>query len=188
MCLFFFPASSWMNRFFKAAMALSALLVVLFFGHGIADYVVEVVRGEQAIANRAAQDGFKSRMEEIERGYAMFEKNEWLGQGLLMKFANGQDPEISGYDANKDPHNIFVSAGVIGGWGFILICVLGYCALLLATLKTLFSKNPALRLLAIYMLTSLPILLIYHMHLSLGGIADRIYWIAIGYMAVKENS
>lgn len=188
MCLFFFQASSWTNRFLKAAATLSALLIILFFGHDIADYVVEVVRGEQAIAARAAQDGFKSRLEEIERGYTMFEKNEWLGQGLLMKFSNGQDPEISGYNANKDPHNIFVSAGVIGGWGFIFLSLIGYIALCLATFKTLFSKNLALRLLAIYMLTSLPILLIYHVHLSLGGIADRIYWIVIGYMAIKENS
>lgn len=188
LCLFFFPTSSWLNRFLKASMAAATLLIVLFFGHPIADYLVQVVRGEQAIATRAAQDGFKSRLEEIERGYAMFEKNEWLGQGLLMKFSTGQDAELSGYDANKDPHNIFVSAGVVGGWGFVFISALAYCALGLAALKTLFSKNPAMRLLAIYMLTSLPILLIYHVHLSLGGIADRIYWIAIGYMAVKENS
>lgn len=187
-CLFFFPSSSWLNRFIKASMAATTLLVVLFFGHSIADYLVQVVRGEQAIANRAAQDGFKSRLEEIERGYAMFEKNEWLGQGLLMKFSTGQDAEISHYDANKDPHNIFVSAGVIGGWGFVFISALAYFALSLATLKNLFSKNPAMRMLAIYMLTSLPILLIYHVHLSLGGIADRIYWIVIGYMAIKESS
>lgn len=187
-CLFFFPSSSWLNRFIKASLATTTFLIVIFFGHSIADYLVQVVRGEQAIANRAAQDGFKSRLEEIERGYVMFEKNEWLGQGLLMKFSNGQDAEISGYDANKDPHNIFVSAGVVGGWGFVLLCAVGYFILSLATLKTLFSKNPAMRMLAIYMLTSLPILLIYHVHLSLGGIADRIYWIVIGYMAVKENS
>lgn len=188
LCLFFFKASSWTNRFLKGSLAVTGLLIVLFFGHDIADYVVEVVRGEQALAARVAQDGFKSRLEEIERGYALFEKNEWLGQGLLMKFSNGQETEISGYNASKDPHNIFVSAGVIGGWGFVLISFLAYSALALATLKTLFSKNPAMRLLAIYMLTSLPILLIYHVHLSLGGIADRIYWIVIGYVAIKENS
>lgn len=188
MCLFFFPSSSWLNRFVKASLAVTTLLVVLLFGHPIADYLVQVVRGEQAIATRAAQDGLKSRLEEIERGYAMFEKNQWLGQGLLMKFSSGQEAEISGYDANKDPHNIFVSAGVIGGWGFIFITALAFFTLTLATLKTLFSKNLAIRLLAIYMLTSLPILLIYHVHLSLGGIADRIYWIVIGYMVIKESS
>lgn len=186
-CLFFFPAASWLNRFLKASMAITGLLIALFFGHDIADYMVKVVRGEQAIVARTAQDGFASRLEEIQRGYAMFEKNEWLGQGLLMKFSNGQDAEISGYNANKDPHNIFVSAGVIGGWGFIFLSLVGFLVLFLATFKTMFSKNLALRLLAIYMLTSMPILLIYHMHLSLGGIADRIYWIVIGYMAVKQS-
>lgn len=188
LCLLFFPSGSWLNRFIKVSMSATAFLVVMFFGHPIADYLVQVVRGEQAIANRAAQDGFKSRLEEIERGFVMFEKNRWLGQGLLMKFSTGQEADISGYDANKDPHNIFVSAGVIGGWGFVLLCTLGYFALALATLKTLFSKNQAMRLIAIYMLTSLPIILIYHVHLSLGGIADRVYWIVIGYIAIKENS
>lgn len=188
LCLFLFPAASWVGRFLKTSVALTGLLVVLFFGHGIADYMFEVVRGEQAIGVRLAQDGLKSRIEEVERGYAMFEKNEWLGQGLLMKFSNGNEAEISGYDANKDPHNLLVSAGVIGGWGFVLISLLAYVTLAFVTVKKLFSKNLALRLLAIYMLTSLPILLIYHMHLSLGGIADRIYWIAIGYMVLKEQS
>lgn len=186
MCLFLFKASSWANRFLKASLTLAGLLIVLFFGHDITDYAVGVVRGKQAIANRAAQDGFRSRLEEIERGYILFEKQEWLGQGLLMKFSNGQETEVSRYDANKDPHNIFVSAGVLGGWGFVFITLIAMSALFFASLKSLFSKNNALRLLAIYMIINIPILMIYHIHLSIGGIADRIYWIVIGYLAVKE--
>ncbi len=186
LCLIFFQASSWTSRFLKISLALSAFLVVIFFGHDMADYAIGVIRGEQAIGNRAAQDGLKSRLEEIERGYELFKQNEWLGSGLLMKFSNGQEAEVSGYSANKDPHNLFVSAGVLGGWGFVVLSLIGFLSLTLATIKSLFSKNHAIRLIAIYMLMNLPILLIYHVHLSLGGIADRIYWIVIGYMALNE--
>ncbi len=186
LCLFVLRASSWANRFLKVSFALTGLLIVLFFGHDIADYSVGLARGQQAIGNRAAQDGLKSRLEEIERGYLLFEKNEWLGSGLLMKFSNGQDADVAGYDANKDPHNIFVSAGVLGGWGFVGLTLVAILALSIATIKSLFSNNRAMQLLAIYMIVNIPILLIYHIHLSLGGIADRIYWIAIGYMAITE--
>jgi hypothetical protein len=37
------------------------------------------------------------------------------------------------------------------------------------------------------MLTQIPIIFIYHIHLSMGGIADRIYWIIFGYMALSEK-
>ncbi len=185
-CLFLFTAVSWQNRFLKASLAFGLLLLFLFFGHEIADYGVGIIRGEKAIASRTAQDGFKSRVEEIQRGYLLFEKDEWLGQGILMKFSNGQEAEVSGYNANKDPHNLFVSAGVIGGWGFILLTLIAFIGLFLNSLRALFSKNAAMKILAVYLITHLPILFIYHMHLSLGGIADRIYWIVFGYMALKE--
>ena len=188
LCLFLFTASTWTSRFLKTSIALTALLVFIFFGHDIADYSIGIIRGEQALANRAAQDGLKSRLEEIERGYVLFEQNEWLGSGLLMKFSNGQDADVSGYNANKDPHNIFVSAGVLGGWVFVFLTLVAFVSLTGATIKSLFSKNNAIKLIAIYMLTNLPILLIYHIHLSLGGIADRIYWVCIGYMALTQSS
>ena len=140
LCLIVLKASSWANRFLKMSFALTGLLIVLFFGHDIADYSVGLARGQQAIGNRAAQDGLKSRLEEIERGYALFEKNEWLGSGLLMKFSNGQDADVAGYDANKDPHNIFVSAGVLGGWGLVTLTLVAFLALSVATVKSLFSN------------------------------------------------
>lgn len=186
MCLFIFKAKSAENLFLKTALAICTLIVMTFFGYDIADFGFRVIRGEQAIAQRAAQDGLKSRLEEVERGFAIFSKDQWLGQGLLMKFSNGQEAEVSGYNANKDPHNLFVSAGVIGGWGFVFITLLGFFGLIFMSANALFSKNEAMKILAVYIITHIPILFIYHMHLSLGGIADRIYWIVIGYMAVKE--
>lgn len=165
---------------------LSAFLIILLFGDAMTQYAVDIARGEKSLAGRAAQDGVASRLEEVERGFEIFKKNEWLGQGILSKFSSGNEAEVNNYNANKDPHNILISAGVVGGWGLIIITTILMTALFLASLKSLVSKNWALRVLAIYALSQIPILIIYHVHLSIGGIADRIYWIVFGYMALKE--
>lgn len=181
-----FPTKNNANKFLKISFILTAFIGTLFFGDAVTQYAVDIARGEKSIAGRAAQDGVASRMEEVERGYQIFLKDQWLGQGLLSKFSSGNDAEINNYNANKDPHNVFLSAGVVGGWGLIIITTVLLTALLAASLKTLKSKNHALRILAIYALAQIPILIIYHIHVSIGGIADRIYWIVFGYMALKE--
>ena len=117
----------------------------------------------------------------------IFKKNQWLGQGLLSKFSSGSEADVSNYSADKDPHNILISAGVIGGWGLIAMTMIFMLALLVAGLKSLKSKNAALKIIAIYTLSQIPLLIIYHLHFSIGGIADRIYWIVFGYMALKEQ-
>lgn len=181
-----FPSKNLATKFLKLSFVVTLSLTTLFFGHDIAEYGYQVMTGEKNIGSRAAQDGISSRIEEVERGYQIFQKDQWLGQGLLSKFSAGSDTDISNYNANKDPHNILLSAGVVGGWGLIFITVAMFFALTLASVKTLSSKNFALRLLAIYVLSQIPILAIYHIHLSIGGIADRIYWIVFGFMALKE--
>lgn len=186
-CLIVFGSKTDGARILKFSIAVCGFLVILFFGADITNYTVAIARGEQSIGSRAAQDGVESRWEEVERGFTIFQKDQWLGQGLLSKFSSGHDADVAGYNANKDPHNILISAGVLGGWGLIFITVLGFSALTIATLKTLLSKSDALKIVSIYVLTHLPILFIYHIHLSVGGIADRIYWIAFGYIALKES-
>ena len=69
----------------------------------------------------------------------------------------------------------------------VLLCAVGFCALGVASFRSLFSKSDAIKIISIYILTHLPILLIYHMHLSIGGIADRMYWIFFGYMTITES-
>lgn len=181
-----FPSEKGATRMLKFTVAIFGLLIVLFFGDAIANHAIGVATGQESLAGRAAQDGVASRMEEVARGYEIFQKSPWLGQGLLSKFSSGNDTEVTNYDANKDPHNIIISAGVIGGWGMIVLVIAGFGALFMASAITLKSKNKALKIIAIYILTHMPILFIYHMHLSIGGIADRIYWICFGYMALKE--
>lgn len=182
-----FPAKKTGTRLLKTASVVILLTATLFFGESAGRYVVDIARGEKSLAGRSAQDGVASRLEEIERGFEIFRKNEWLGQGLLSKFSAGGEADVSNYNANKDPHNIFISAGVIGGWGFIVITTVLIFGLIVGSLKTLKSKNDALKIIAIYVLSQIPLLIIYHVHLSIGGIADRIYWIVFGYMALKEH-
>ncbi len=182
-----FPAKSNGIRILKTAFVITMVMGTLLFGEMAGTYAVGIATGQKAIAGRSAQDGVSSRIEEVERGYEIFKKNQWLGQGLLSKFSSGSEADVSNYSADKDPHNILISAGVIGGWGLIAMTTIFMLALLVAGLKSLKSKNAALKIIAIYTLSQIPLLIIYHLHFSIGGIADRIYWIVFGYMALKEQ-
>lgn len=187
----FFPARKAASQFIKVSVAFSLVIATLLFGQSVSNYALEIVRGESAVGLRAAQDGVASRFSEFERGYESFSKNPIIGQGLLSKFGEINEIEVGQYNANKDPHNILVSAGVIGGIGFIAIVFIGFAGLIAVSFQKLRSAPPEFKILAIYILTHIPILFIYHVHLSLGGMADRFYWIVIGYMLInvrKQNA
>lgn len=186
MAVFVFKSKNNGTKLLKLSFVTSLFLITVFFGQAIGEYGYQIATGEKNIGTRAAQDGVSSRIEEVERGYQIFQKDQWLGQGLLSKFSAGNDTDVTNYNANKDPHNILLSAGVVGGWGLIAITLTLMTAVAVAAIKTLKSKNKALQVLAIYLLAQLPILAIYHIHLSIGGIADRVYWIVFGFMALKE--
>jgi len=183
----FFPSVKPTTQFLKVSLGLGVVLASLLFGPMIIDYTIGIVRGENSIGLRAAQDGVSSRIDEVERGFEIFKKNPWLGQGLLSKFADINENNAGGYNANKDPHNIMVSAGVIGGAGFIAVIVLGLLGLFIIAFKRVRSSAPEVKILAIYILTQLPILMIYHVHLSLGGMADRLYWLIIGFLMINYS-
>lgn len=185
LCIFVYPAKNAAIQWLKGSIAVSGFLILLFFGSQIIDYTVEVVRGEEAIGLRQAQDGIAARWDEIERGLQTFQEQPLIGHGLLHKFNQANDDIVGSYNANKDPHNLLISAGVIGGWGFMILIGVGFVFLSVLTIKKLFFEKRPTKILAIYLLTHLPILFIYHMHLSTGGIADRIYWIVMGYMAIQ---
>jgi len=183
----FFPSLKPTTQFLKVSFGICLVLGSLFFGSIIADYTIGLIRGENSIGLRAAQDGFASRIDEVERGFETFKKSPILGQGLLTKFSDINENNAGGYNANKDPHNIIVSAGVIGGFGFVIVILTGLMGVLVMSFKKMRSTIPEVKILAIYILTHLPILMIYHVHLSLGGMADRLYWLVIGYLMVNYD-
>ncbi|MFN3453514.1 MAG: O-antigen ligase family protein [Pseudobdellovibrio sp.] len=181
-----FPAKKALSQFLKVSTAITCLLGVLFFGNIITDHVINVIRGNESVGLRAAQDGVASRLDEFQRGLKSFQNSPFLGHGLLSKFGEINENDVGQYNANKDPHNLLVSAGVIGGIFFIVIVALGFLILIFKSMQKLKSKDPVYKVMAIYMITQLPILFIYHMHLSMGGMADRVYWLIVGYMCIKE--
>jgi hypothetical protein len=180
-----FKAKSVSGQYIKASLMTFLILTGLLFGNDIANYAIQVSRGEKSVGYRAAQDGVSSRWDEVVRGYESFQEQPWLGYGLLAKFGQSEDGGVGSYNANKDPHNLLISAGVVGGWGFVVLIATGFVGLVILAISRLRSKNDAIKMLAIYMVTQLPIIFIYHIHVSMGGIADRIYWIVVGYLAIS---
>lgn len=174
-------------RYFKYSSALVFSVVVVLFGNQIMDYAKDVATGKKSLVEREAQDGVASRLEEVERGWAYFQTSPWLGLGLLAKFAGKERLEVNSYNSFKDPHNIIVSAGVVGGWPFIVWTLLFLFLLLGISFKALISEDTVVQIFGIYAVVQFPILIIYHWHLSLGGMADRFYWLVFGYLALNAR-
>lgn len=156
---------------------------VLLFGVPTTEFVYDVATGHKSFGMRPAQDGIESRMDEITRGIKMFKKSEYLGLGILYKFMGGEGVEMEGYNSFKDPHNLFVSAGVIGGWPLLLLSIIGYFMMMMGTIKALVQKDPNRQMLGLFLISHLPVFVIYHVHLSLGGLGDRMYYLIFGYLA-----
>lgn len=175
------------GRIFKFASLSILLTFALFFGSQVYDFARGVATGQNALGTREAQDGIASRWEEVERGSQIFLQQPWLGHGLLSKFASGNEVDVSNYNAMKDPHNIFVSAGVIGGWPLIVLAGISLILMVVGSFKALVSFDISKRQVAIYLLSHIPILVIYHIHLSLGGMADRLYWMVFGFIAASVS-
>lgn len=171
------------GRLFKFASILLIVTFTVFFGAQTYEFAHGVATGENSLAGRQAQDGVASRWEEVQRGREIFMEQPWLGHGLMSKFASGNEVDVSNYNAMKDPHNIFVSAGVIGGWPLLILSGVALLLMLFGSLKALRSFDLAKRQVAIYLLSHIPILVIYHIHLSIGGMADRMYWMVFGVLA-----
>jgi hypothetical protein len=159
---------------------------LLLFGVQTGTWLYGIATGQESLAGREAQDGVQSRWEEVERGIELFQKDPWLGLGLLSKFSQGGEADVSSYNSFKDPHNIFISAGVIGGWPFIVWTALMLLFLIWAATKHLLSGEilDSYKTLGLFLFCHYPILIIYHWHLSLGGMADRYYWLSVGVIAV----
>ncbi|KYG66110.1 hypothetical protein AZI86_03335 [Bdellovibrio bacteriovorus] len=173
------------GRIFKFAFISLFVTFTLFFGPTVYEFAQGIATGQNSLGNREAQDGVASRWEEVERGSEIFMEEPWLGHGLLSKFAAGNDVDVSNYNAMKDPHNIFISAGVIGGWPFLALSGFALLIMTIGALKTLMVSDISKRQIAIYLLAHIPILVIYHVHLSIGGMADRMYWMVFGFVAAS---
>jgi hypothetical protein len=182
--LIFHKVKTHLGLVFKISVLSFILSFTVFFGLDTLEYAQAVATGKAALGGRQAQDGVGSRWDEVLRGYEIFKEQPWLGHGLLSKFTSGHDVDVSNYNAMKDPHNMFISAGVTGGWPLILWSLIAVLVCLAGGLWALSAVPFPNKQIAVYVLTHLPILMIYHVHLSIGGMADRIYWLMFGMLAV----
>lgn len=179
------PAKTNGGKILKTATVALGITFTLFFGNLTFNYAVGIATGQSSLGSRQAQDGVASRWEEVERGIRSFQESPWLGHGLLSKFSAGDEADVSHYNAMKDPHNIVVSAGVTGGWPLAFLSVIAVIFMVIGSLKAMASQYKPKSFLAVYLASHIPILIIYHIHLSIGGMADRLYWMVFGLIAAS---
>lgn len=177
-------------RLFKFTFLSCFLIAVLLVGAPTTQFMYEVTTGQTGFGLRPAQDGVSTRMEEVFRGWDMFEKSPYFGHGLLYKFFSGgkEGIEVEGYNSFKDPHNLFVSAGVIGGYPLLILSIIAYMMMIAAVLKGLKEDNVYRQTVALFLLSHLPVFIIYHANFSLGGMGDRLYWLVFGYLGQEWYS
>jgi O-antigen ligase len=177
-------------RLFKFTFLSCFLISILLVGVPTSQFMYEVTTGKTGFGLRPAQDGVSSRMDEVFRGWDMFEKSPYFGHGLLYKFFNGakEGIEVEGYNSFKDPHNMFVSAGVIGGYPLLILSIIAYLLMIAAVLKGLKEDDQNRQTMALFLLAHLPVFIIYHASFSLGGMGDRLYWLVFGYLGQEWNS
>ncbi|MBC7537961.1 MAG: O-antigen ligase family protein [Bacteriovorax sp.] len=182
--IFLFGSKKKSIRLFKFSFLACFLVSVLLIGAPTSQFMYEVTTGKTGFGLRKAQDGVQSRMEEVTRGWSMFEKSPYFGLGLLYKFLNNSQDgiEVESYNSFKDPHNLFVSAAVIGGYPLFFFAIIGYILMIFGAFRGINQTDPNKQIIGLFLLSHLPVFVIYHAHFSLGGIADRIYWLSFGYL------
>ncbi|MGZ3790285.1 MAG: O-antigen ligase family protein, partial [Bacteriovorax sp.] len=186
---FIFGSKKRAIRLFKFSFLSCFLVSALLIGAPTSQFMYEVTTGKTGFGLRKAQDGVQTRMEEVTRGWSMFEKSPYFGLGLLYKFLNNKEEgiEVEGYNSFKDPHNLFVSAAVIGGYPLFVYAIIGYLLMIAAAIKGLNQSDPNRQIIGLFLLSHLPVFVIYHAHFSLGGMADRVYWLVFGYLGQAWN-
>jgi O-antigen ligase len=182
--VFLFGSKKKSVRLFKLTFLGSFLISLMLIGAPTSQFMYEVTTGKTGFGLRKAQDGVQTRMEEVTRGWSMFEKSPYFGLGLLYKFLGNsrEGIEVESYNSFKDPHNLFVSAAVIGGYPLFIFAIFGYVLMIFGAFRGINQSDPNRIILGLFLLSHLPVFVIYHAHFSLGGIADRIYWLVFGYL------
>jgi hypothetical protein len=182
----FFLAYRSKDRAFSMARVLVlwiAVVATVLFGAMAVEFAHDVATGKASVGKRAAQDGVGDRMEEVSRGLEMLKESPHVGLGLLSKFNNADSEDVvDSYNSFQDPHNLFISSSVVAGWPFGLWVLFGFGCLGVGSIALIRRREKPGLTIAIYLLGQMPILAIYHMHLSLGGLADRFYWLSFGFL------
>ena len=171
-------------KMFKFIFVILTLMFISMFGIQISEHIIDIASGSKSFLGRPAQNGVEARLDEVYRGMKMFYENPYFGKGILYKFMSHNSLSLGGYNSFKDPHNMFVSAGVVGGYPLFVLSIFAFILMLIGTVKEILIKSASRRVIGIFMLSHLPVFLIYHVHFSIGGLADRMYWLVFGYSSL----
>lgn len=184
--LFLFPSKRKSIILFKILfLILTTLTIAIYGGEGVG-VLYDVTTGKKSFGMRKAQNGIQTRLEEVYRGLEYFQEEPLMGRGLLYKFMSAKGIKVSGYNSFKDPHNLFISAGVIGGWPLLILSIIGYILMIIGAINGMFSKSYDMRVMGIFLFSHLLVFIIYHAHFSLGGLGDRMYWLVFGYLGLNS--
>lgn len=177
-------------RLFKFTFLSCILVSILLVGAPVSKFMYEITTGKTGFGLRPAQDGVSTRLDEVFRGWEMFEKSPYFGHGLLYKFFSGSKEgiEVESYNSFKDPHNLFISAGVIGGYPLLVLSIVGYMLMIAGVYKGLSHDQVSHQTVGLFLLAHLPVFVIYHANFSMGGMGDRIYWLIFGYLGQDWSS
>ncbi|MCR9205728.1 MAG: O-antigen ligase family protein, partial [Halobacteriovoraceae bacterium] len=183
--LFLFPSKRRSLVLFKISFLMLLTMGVALFGGPAFKILYDVTTGKRSFGMRRAQNGIQTRLEEVYRGMEYFQEEPLMGKGLLYKFMSGKGIKVSGYNSFKDPHNLFISAGVIGGWPLLILSVVGYLLMIYGAINGMLSASYDMRIMGIFLFSHLLVFVIYHAHFSLGGMGDRMYWLVFGYLGLN---
>lgn len=183
--LFLFPSKRRSLVLFKISFLMLFTMGVTLFGGPAFNILYDVTTGKRSFGMRRAQNGIETRLEEVYRGMEYFQEEPVMGKGLLYKFMSGKGIKVSGYNSFKDPHNLFISAGVIGGWPLLILSVIGYLLMIYGAINGMLSASYDMRIMGIFLFSHLLVFVIYHAHFSLGGMGDRMYWLVFGYLGLN---
>lgn len=148
--------------------------------------ISKIATGQLAIGSRTqVTNAVDDRMQHWGYGIDRVAKAPWTGEGVLSKYSGDSGINLSEFDESKDPHNLFLYAGQVGGLPLFIICLSGITILLIAVLRS-FRFDPVFyQITAIILLLYVPMSLAGGSLISLGSMFDRIFWICAGYISVR---
>lgn len=182
------PSLFFGGRLLKLGLALPLLTAAFLLGPSMATWANSIIRGQTQIGDRLAQDGIEARQEEWRFGLELVAEAPWIGHGILGKFGNSDEGGLGTYSSQKDPHNYIASAAVIGGWPLSFLAIIAFLGLtgVLVFKVLLWPSSDPKYIFAVFLLAHTPVLFVYHLHLSAGGFADRIYWLFLAITCVQS--
>ena len=127
-------------------------------------------------------NGFADRWQHWKHGIERIYDNLILGDGVLTKFKSNGEIAINLFSEGRDPHNVLVYAGNVGGVGLVLLIGIFLVKLLLFAIKAIRSSDLNLNLIGCCMISFIIVMPFGGSLFSLASLSDRLFWVVSGYL------